>query len=163
MSDDPQLQLQIQKDQNSSLSLSKVQSGLIARGRRDAEALLVTRIIELSDADKGHFGFKLQWKGTKLWFLAGTHEIPLDVEDARRLASFLVEGCADFVWDSLPPIRVGQQWRLYAAREISVEYPRARARDVPRRRVRVHCGNYKWHLLPSELDRLGVLFREALR
>jgi hypothetical protein len=162
VSDESQLQVR-PKDENSSLSLSKVRSGLIARGRRDAEALLVTRIIELSDAGKGHFGFKLQWKGTKLSFLAGTHDVPLDLEDARKLAAFLVKGCADLVWSSAIPISVGEQWRLYAAREISLEYPRARARDVPRRRVRVHCGNYKWHLLPSELDRLGMLFREALR
>jgi hypothetical protein len=163
VTDETKLQV-TRKDGESSLTLSKARSGLITRGRRDAEALLTTRTIELSDTDEeGHFGFKLQWRGTQLWFLAGTREIQLDVEDARKLAAFLVKGCADLVWDSPTPILVGQQWCLYAARDISLEYPRARARDVPRRRVRVHCGNYKWHLLPFELDRLGMLFREALR
>lgn len=163
MTDETKLQI-TRKEGESSLILSKVRSGLIARGRKDAEVLLTTRTIELRDTDEeGHFGFKLQWKGTTLWFLAGAREIQLDVEDARKLAAFLVKGRANLVWDSPTPISVGRQWCLYAAREISDVYPRARERDVPRRRVRVHCVNYKWHLLPSELDRLGVLFREALR
>ena len=162
MIDESKLQL-TRKGEGSSLTLS-VRSGLVARGRRDAEALLITRTIELDhDGEEGRFGFKLQWRGSMLWFLAGTREIQLDVEDARKLAVFLVKGCADLVWDAPNPISVGRQWCLNAAREISEEYPRARERDVPRRRVRVHYGNYRWHLLPSELDRLGVLFREALR
>jgi hypothetical protein len=162
MTDDAKLQV-TRKDAESSLTLSEVRSALIARGRRDAEVLLTTRTIELSDTDEGHFGFKLQWKGMNLWFLAGTREIQLNIEDARTLAAFLVKGCADIVWASPTPILLGRQWSLCAAREVSDVYPRARERDVPRRRVRVHCGNYKWHLLPFEMDRLGMLFRETLQ
>ena len=163
MTDETKLQV-TRKDGESALALSKLRSGLVARGRRDAEGLLTTRTIALSDTEEeGHFGFKLRWKGTTLWFLSGTREIQLDVEDARHLATFLTKGCADLVWNSPTPISVGQNWCLYAAREISDVYPRARERDVLRRRVRVHCGSYSWHLLPSELSRLGMLFREALR
>lgn len=148
----------------SSLSLLKTRSGLIGRGRRDAQVILSTRTIELPDTEEeGHFGFRLSWKDATLWFLAGPHEIQLDIEDARKLAAFLIRGCADLVWDSPTPVSVGQQWCLYAARDVSDVYPHARDRDVPRRRVRVHCGNCKWHLLPYEMDRLGTLFREALR
>jgi hypothetical protein len=163
VTDESELQI-IRKDGESSLTLSNAGSGLIARGMRDAEALLITRIIELSEADAaGHLGFKLLWKGNQLWFLAGTSEIQLDLEDANKLAAVLVKGCADLVWHSPTPILVGREWRLYAAREVSDVYPRARERDVPRMRVRVQCGNHKWHLLPSELDGLGILFRKALR
>ena len=163
MTDESNLQIR-PKEGDSSLSLSTVRSGLIARGRRDAEVLLTTRTIELSDTEDGqHFGFKLQWRGNTLWFLAGTHEIEIDVEGARNLSAFLVKGCADIVWDSPSAISIGPLWSLCAAREVSDVYPRARERDVPRRRVRVYCRSYKWHLLPSELDRLGILFREALR
>ena len=161
MSDESKLPV-IRKDGESSLTLSTLRSGLIARGSRDAEVLFSNRIIELrSEGEEGRFGFKLQWKDAKLWFLAGKHEIQLDIEDARKLAAFLVKGCADLVWNAPTPISIGQHWSLHAAREISDVYPRARERDVPRRRVRVHCGNYKWHLIPSELDRLGILFRAA--
>jgi hypothetical protein len=154
----------LQVTPGSSLSLLKARSGLIARGRRDAEVLLTTRTIELPDTEEeGHFGFKLRWKGDTLWFLAGSREIQLDVEDAKKLAGFLVQGCAGLVWNSPTPISVGHQWCLYAAREVSNVYPRARESDVPRMRTRAHCDNYKWHLLPYEMDRLGTLFREALR
>lgn len=164
MTDKPELQI-TRKDDDSSLTISKARSGLIARGIRDAEALVITRLIELDETDDaaGHLGFKLQWRGTQLCFLAGPWEIELDLEDARTLAVFLVQGCAAIVWASPTPISVGRQWRLYAAREVSDVYPRARERDVPRMRVRVHCENWKWHLLPSELDDLGILFRKALR
>ena len=162
MSEESELQI-IRKEGESSLTVSPIRSKLVARGRKDMELMLTVRTIKLEDSEEGHFGFKLQWKGTKLSFLAGTHEIAIDIDDAQKLAAFLIKGCTDLVWGSPTPISVGQQWSLHAAREISDEYPQARERDVRRRRVRVQCGNYKWHLLPRELDRLGVLFREALR
>lgn len=163
MSDESKLQV-IKKDGKSSLAISTLRSGLIARGSRDAEVLLRDRVIELTpEGDEKRFGFKLRWKGGQLWLLAGTREIHLDIEDARKLAAFLVKGCADLVWNSPTPISIGRHWCLHAAREVSDVYPRARESDVPRRRVRVHCGDYKWHLLPMELDRLGILFRKALQ
>jgi hypothetical protein len=163
MTDESELQV-TKRDGEASLTVPKLRSGLVARGIIHAELLLTPRTIELSDTEEeGHLGFKLQWRGNTLWLLTGKREIQLDVEDARELAAFLVKGCADVVWESPTPISVGQQWCLFAAREVSDVYPRARESDVPRRRVRVHCGKYRWHLLPFEMDRLGMLFREALR
>ena len=162
MSAESQLQVMQRKDQ-SLLVRSPARASLITRGRKDADVLISVRTIELEDSvEEGHLGFKLQWKGTRLYFLAGTREIPIEVEDAKKLAAFLVQGSADLVWESAVDISVGEDWSFQAAREISQEYPQARERDVPRRRVRVHCRDYRWHLLPYELNRLGVLFREAL-
>ena len=144
--------LQVTPKSSDSLTLASAGSKLITRARQDAELLP-------DPGEQSHFGFELRWKGTTLWFKAGTHEIQLDVEDARTLAAFLVKGSADLVWNSPNPISVGRQWRLYAAHDETFQ----KATDVARQRVRVHCGSHKWHLLPTELDRLGVLFRQRLR
>jgi hypothetical protein len=143
--------LQIRPKSSDSLTLSAAGSKLITRARQDAELLP-------DPGEQSHFGFELRWKGTTLWLKAGTHDIQLDVEDARALAAFLVKGSADLVWNSPIPISVGRQWQLHAAYDETFQ----KVTDVKRQRVRVHCGSYKWHLLPSELDRLGVLFRQRL-
>jgi hypothetical protein len=149
VSDDTRIQVSTNGD--SALSLPNQRSGIIARARQDAAALLNP------DWSK-RFGFTLRWEYPKLWLRAGKRDVQLDVDDARKLASFLVKGCAEVVWNSSAPVAVGHQWRLYAARDECLQ----RDRDVDRRRVRVHCGQYKWHFLPSELEHLGMLFREAL-
>lgn len=125
MSEESELQI-IRKEGESSLTVSPIRSKLVARGRKDMELMLTVRTIKLEDSEEGHFGFQLQWKGTKLSFLAGTHEIPIDIDDAQKLAAFLIRGCTDLVWGSPTPISVGQQWSLHAAREISHEYPQAK-------------------------------------
>jgi hypothetical protein len=89
---------------------------------------------------------------SRLVIRVGQHRIPLAPPAVSDLAAFLEGDAVERIWASPAPTSVaGLEFRRADGTHLAQH-----ARDLRRRRVILHHGRLRWHLLPTELDALRV-------